>query len=656
MSSDFAVHGVPRDWITRSLYVVLLAALAAGLYARFAGLGKWSLGVDEYYISRSIDNILRTGLPRFACGGFYTRGLTYQYAVAAVRLSGLSPEFSARLVSAVSSLIGLPAAFLLGRRLHGRAAGLLLTIVLSVSVWEIEMARFARMYAPFQSVFLWYLVYFLRYAVDRNRASLIPMALLSMLGVLTWEGGALLGVTNLLPPLLQHERGHLRRSDWPYLGAMLLLLGALVGSLTDLRGSPPPLPVVAAAPAAAGALASITRVYLRHLPWMIAFLVLLPAAVVSCLPWLWSAKGRWLAALGLLLTLITALLHQFWLCGTVFVLLLLTGLLQPEELRRPAGRSFVLALAACAVFWTAFGTVTAAWTDTTSGPTALSGRWLGLMEHLSGYPDVFGQILRPWARTMPALTLGALTLSGALTVRSILQPPARSMVPRALVIVLLVVMLTVGMTHPGRVETRYTFFLYPLVAALSVSAILSLAELTIQQPRAALAIGASLSLLCFSLSEDFQPRHIAKIDSRRIVFRMGMSPVLADHYYPRADYRVVADWLGNHVHPGDIVMIGIPTIDQYYHRANFVFLQDNDPRYDDYACSNGATARWTNLPLLYSAAQLAPRVATGQRIFLLLYPDQAPSMLAEGARRKWHQQLKWTAPDNAATAILINPH
>ncbi len=655
MNSDSAVQSVPRDWITRGLYIVLLAAVAAGLYARFAGLGKWSLGVDEYYISRSIDNILRTGLPRFSCGGFYIRGLTYQYAVAAVRLSALSPEFSARLVSALSSLIGLPAAFLIGRRLHSRAAGLLLVIVLSVSVWEIEMARFARMYAPFQSVFLWYLVYFLRYAVDRNRTSLIPMVLLSVLGVLTWEGGALLGVTNLLPPLLHHERGRLRRSDWPYLGVMLLLLGALVSATTDLRGSPP-LPVVATAPAAASVLVSMTGVYLRHLPWMIAFLALLLATVVRCLPWLWSVRDRWLAAVGLLLTLVAALLHQFWLCGTTFVILLLTGLLQPEELRQPAARSYLLTLAACAVFWTAFGTVTAAWTDTTSGPTLLSGRWLGLMEHLSGYPEVFGQILRPWARTMPALTLGALLLSGALTVWTILQPPARSRIPRALLIVLLVVMLAIGMTHPARIETRYTFFLYPLVAALSLTAILCLAELIVQQPRAALAFGAILSLLCFGLSEDFQPRHIEKIDSRRIVFRMGMSPVLADHYYPRADYRVVADWLGKHVHPGDIVMIGIPTIDQYYHRANFVFLQDNDSRYDDYACSSGATERWTNLPLLNSANELAPRVAAGHRIFLLLYPDQAPSMLAEGARRKWHQQLAWTAPDGAASAILINPH
>ena len=141
------------------------------------------------------------------------------------------------MVSAVWSLVGLPAAYLIGRRLGGRTLGLMMLIILLASVWEIEMARFARMYAPFQSIFLWYLVFFLRYTVDRERSALMPMVLLSILGVLTWEGGAMLGVANLLPPLLNHERGRLRRSDFKFIIAMLILLGALVAATTDLRGS-----------------------------------------------------------------------------------------------------------------------------------------------------------------------------------------------------------------------------------------------------------------------------------------------------------------------------------------------------------------------------------------------------------------------------------
>lgn len=39
-------------------------ALFTGLCGRFKGIGTWRLGVDGYYISRSIDNILGLYRPR----------------------------------------------------------------------------------------------------------------------------------------------------------------------------------------------------------------------------------------------------------------------------------------------------------------------------------------------------------------------------------------------------------------------------------------------------------------------------------------------------------------------------------------------------------------------------------------------------------------
>ena len=125
-----------RQWTTVLLLLLLGLALIFGLYGRFVGLGLWPYGDDEFYMGRSIDHVLRTGLPRFPCGGFYTRGLSFQYLVALVRLGGFAPEFSGRLVSAVCSLIGLPAAYLIGRRIHGRALGLMVVILLLASVWD----------------------------------------------------------------------------------------------------------------------------------------------------------------------------------------------------------------------------------------------------------------------------------------------------------------------------------------------------------------------------------------------------------------------------------------------------------------------------------------------------------------------------------------
>src|SRR5262249_46066879 len=135
--------------------------------------------------------------------------------------------------------------YLIGRRLGGRDVGLLAVAVLGLSVWEVEIGRFGRMYAPFQALFAWYVFFFLRYAIDRERRALLPMLLLSALGFAAWEGGIFLVLTNFLPPIIANPDGQLSRRDWLYLaGCSLLLIPAYVLTLADLRlsGEEPALP------------------------------------------------------------------------------------------------------------------------------------------------------------------------------------------------------------------------------------------------------------------------------------------------------------------------------------------------------------------------------------------------------------------------------
>jgi hypothetical protein len=225
---------------------------------------------------------------------------------------------------------------------------------------------------------------------------------------------------------------------------------------------------------------------------------------------------------------------------------------------------------------------------------------------------------------------------------------------RTLMALLIVLMLAVGTRAPGRIETRYTFFLYPLVMALGLAGILALVESRLGKSQAALAAGAALGLLFFGLSEDFMPAHVAHIASWPVNFRVGMTPSQAAHYYPRSDYRMAAMWLKLHARPEDEVIIGIPSLDPYY-RANYFFLQSDDDRYDDYACREGTEERWTNLPLLYGTDALAARVTAGKRVLLVTYPEVARAMLAEGRQRPWRERLAWLSPDGGVAVTALDP-
>ncbi len=622
------------------LRLLVPAALLIGLYGRFKGIGTWPLGVDEFYMSRSIDHVLANGLPSFPCGGYYTRGLLFQYLVAALRMCGSSPEFSGRFVAAVSSLAVLPPAYLLGKRIQGPLTGWLAVIVLLISIWEIEMARFGRMYAPFQAVFLWYLLFYVRYTIDKNAVALRWMIGLSVVGVLTWEGGTLLGAVNIFAYLQFHEYGRLKAPDWRRLAALGMLFVLLYLASRDLRDVGASAVADAAAQAGAphpaqimGTLMSSLR---AHWLWAVAFLLPLGLAA-GAIRTIWSYRHRWMAFAGMSLLLSSALVHQFAAVAGLLALLLLTDLIDWRELTSRGARPFALALLALLAFWTVY--------DLSSG-----GRFLQV---LFGFPDIYERIGRPWGRAVPGLTVGIVSCVVFWFIKSIGVPNDAHRPMKSLLCLLFLLVLMVGAIPTNRIETRYTFFLYPLLVIIVISAILELArQFDGRGPLRNLLLAAS-PLLFFAATEDFQFRQIAGIDSAAVNFRVHMAPARADHYYPRNDMRGIAAWLASHVRPGDVVVSGIPNLDQYYGGFDYFYLDEEDNRYDAYVCANGGTDRWTNHRILYKADALKSVVDSGHRVYGSVYSDVEARLRRDAQSQGWTVKPVYTAMDGKTDIVSI---
>lgn len=641
MIKDSIAPGGPATLGRLALFLLGAAALALGLYGRFKGIGVWPFGVDEFYISRSIDNILTSGMPRFACGGYYTRGLLYQYLVAGMRVGGMEPELAGRLLAGLSSLAVLPAAYLLARRIAGSLAGWLTVIILCISVWEIEMARFARMYAPFQAVFTWYLVFYLRCVVDHEARALRWMAALSIVGVLLWEGGVFLGAANILAVLLVSlAQRDPRRLNWARLAGLALLLALLFLATRDLRGFAE-LPGSSGAPSdaptplqsALGWFAPLGA----HPLWLCGFLVPVGLFCAAC-PWLWSLRRRWLTVAALCIVIACAAAHLFTLSLGCLALMLLTQLLDWRDLAAGRARYLVAAGAGFLLFWTAFYL----WAGTP--PSSLASRLLG-------FPDIYDSIVRPWGRTLPLLSTG-LALAVAFWCVKSLSDAQRSMsAVAALLTLLIAVTLAVGATATERIETRYTFFLYPLLLVFGVCALVHV----LRRPTVPLAATALVPLLCFAATEDFQPRHVLHVDSAAINFRAGMSAVRAAHYYPRDNIRGVGEWLAAHRQPGAIVIADIPSLEQYYPNFDYFFLEEQDPRYEAYVCKDGATERWTDHPVLYGLSALEPLVASGRPVYASLYADDEVRLRTAAKSERWSVTPVWSSAYGDTDLLLIAP-
>ncbi|MFV2057649.1 MAG: hypothetical protein ACC707_14375 [Thiohalomonadales bacterium] len=261
-----------------SIWLALLGlSVIVGLYVRIDGLWLWPFAVDEYFLATSVENILKHGFPQFDCGGFYNRGILIQYLVAFERMLGISPELAPRIISVIAYVVALPALFYLAKRISGIQVASACIILLSLSVWEVEFARFGRMYAPFQALFLWYMVFLFRSVVDHCDRSRIIMYCLSAIGILLWEGGVFLILLNFIPPGLNIRK--MKWRDWLFASLLLVIVVAYVKTDFRMMGDINPFPIDTAELASgtsllhSGPVILVTTIFQHSIVWVLAALL-----------------------------------------------------------------------------------------------------------------------------------------------------------------------------------------------------------------------------------------------------------------------------------------------------------------------------------------------------------------------------------------------
>ena len=205
----YILNSMQNDNIFKNKYLyfsILTIAVLAGFYFRLKGLGKWPFALDEYYIIRSVQNILKHGLPQFDAGGYYSRGLIYQYMIVPLLLIGIKAEFAARIIPILANLIAIPPLYLLSKKLSGKTIAFTLVIIFSFSLWEIEFSRFARMYTLFQTVFVWYLYFLYKYLFEDNRKMINWLLGLSFISIFIYEASIFLVVLNFIVFLWNYDK------------------------------------------------------------------------------------------------------------------------------------------------------------------------------------------------------------------------------------------------------------------------------------------------------------------------------------------------------------------------------------------------------------------------------------------------------------------
>jgi hypothetical protein len=623
--------------------ITVACALAVGVLARCKGLRAAPLAVDEYFIVRSTQNVLHHGWPVFDCGGVYSRGLLLQYLAVLLDLLGLPAGVTPRFISAACSLLALPAAFIVGRRVHNATVGWLAVVVLALSVWETEMARFGRMYAPFQTVFLWYLVYFLRRVVDQDRRADGPMIALTLLGTLIWEGGVFLALANFIPPFLQNRAANLSRRDWISLLKFVPVIGISYWFVTtDFRmfGNELALPLdydPAVADAPANPLSgspSLWAALVTHPTWFALALVPLAASALAGRT-LWLRAEPFLTTAGLAAALASAVAHQFLVAAAVLLLLPLFRFSSWRQLTSPAARRVYMAIGVWLAFW--LGVICVSWHRPVGA--ALWKTVLSFLFPLISLPDFADQILRPWAGAVPVLGAGLLLLVVAGFVRVLRREEPGVSAERAVLALFFCLLLAACASDTPRHETRYVFFLYPVAVVVALTAVASLVEHFAAHRPAAL-LTSVVGLGAFMLSEDFDLRHLLTIDQPTSIFRSDLKPTQQAHLVVRDNTPALAQWLRRHTAGnGNVVVSAYQSLDYYDANVDFFYVDRSDFNFESYSCRHGTVERWSNRPLLQSLSALAAVISENSATYLVTYSTRVEPLLAQLAR--YHPAVEW---------------
>jgi hypothetical protein len=644
-----------RSALPLLLTAVMIGAVLAGLLARWHDLEIRPLAVDEYYTIRSVEFVLERGLPEFPSGGLYTRGLPLQYLLAASTKIFGENVFAYRLPGLVFSLISVVLAYWYARRFTTVPVAGALAIVLLVSSWHIEFALFVRMYALFQCLTLLFLI-----AVDDAyfgtawRRRYVPHALL-ILATLAHQLGLLLAPLLFLP-LVVKDSGFWtlgRRLRFAAAG-VLTFLGCLLfeRSVSGLLSVADRYPSDYQPVDDSGLRAPAFPFW--HLdgdPWTTLFLVVSLIALTLAALWLLKRQGRSIGAsdVWLWILVIFSAAHLLVPAGIVFLILLLRYDLYRAD-RHPKRAYLLLAVA---------GLFAATWIVLTfTSPDILHSSEIGrrwdlaeagfvkaVWTTLFGWPDLYAWTVRPFAVELPFL--GVLT-AGALIYNVFVHrhEPLPALLRQPWLVIAMTV-LEYGLVQAPYSSSRYWYHLYPVILCLiAVSVADIVARLTrLARPLPAwnpshLAAFAFLGL--FSLTSDFNPRHLAQMGTDAVVFRTGIFEPFWATWYQRLDYESPAKFVNRNATPVDSTRIIVEyhyPASYYLQREHAIWLPRHTEVFDLHSRARGTVDQWSDRQLLSTEQEIADYTRTASDVWLIRSIDAAYPWEEPDPARIWGDRL-----------------
>ena len=623
------------------LWVLTFSAIIAGVYLRLKGLDKAPFTIDEYYIAASVQNILERGVPEFGCGGYYTRGLFYQYILAPLFACGSNDELYARLITVASNLLTAPALYLLAKQISGKTVAYMAIALFFLSVWEIEFSRFARMYAPFQMIFIWYLYFLHKWTLRYSKNAKIWCYSLSLLSIFVYEGGVFLILLNFLPPFINHK--HFHKSSISISAAILAIAYAYLTTnfrfpnsetITKTTDSFLNLPPIMASTLRFGSLWSI--LYLT-LSFIIIFtgIKLIKKLHTDQNDASVTYKAILIASLS-----IFALLNAYTLIACTVILSLTLNWITLKDIINRKYLPVLFSILLMFGFWIAYGLFTDNWINAIDLEKQANAKQLFIA--LFKYPDIFSKVIYAFFQTLPLFTISSALILFIGAIDAVYSNKNKREAYLFLLTILIILIMLISMLRQPYISTRYFFFLYPIILLLISLSLYNLLNRFTSSYQSIIIVPI---LIFMALSEDYLLHHYTNIDSDEITYRMSYNEKITNHLYARWDYRSPARFINDNSSPDDIIITATYAAPYYLDRLDYFYHDHGRDNLSNSIGCNGKKSLWTNAGLITLPDEL---------LSIINSTDKTVWLLALSKQYKWGSPIEAKIDANYSKNIIYN--
>jgi Dolichyl-phosphate-mannose-protein mannosyltransferase len=626
--------------------VALIVMLLVGYGLRAHNLGRLGLVADEGHQAVAVGGILNHGYPLVPSGSVYTRSLLFLYIQSiSAYLFGLN-EFALRLPGVLFNVATIIMIYFFGRTLFDARVGLLSAAIITLSAWEIELSRYARMYTGFQFFYLLSLFIFYKGFIRGERIYRILVIPSFFITFIFHDIGVILLTAFAVPFVLPSYRIVAKRTlfiymiiltagFWSYKKSLVYMFPKVPSSFTK-TGTPNTMHSFSLLDRALNIIKDnfrlpeiglLKQLWIQHLD---IFLLICAGLALTCGYLFWKAFAnpaeRW--ENGLAMPIVFALfLYQFTLAFCLFGLYLLI-------VHRP-GKSF-LDTPSILIYLAAFSTFLFWFSYASLYPVS---PYFSLAEAFFGFPDIYDYFLKwfieDWPKFITVASIGMVFMF-----HHYFKAKEGEVYLFSIVTILLPLMLASIIAEPFY-DARYAFHLYPSLIIIFSFVIIQVTNSVV--PAAAALVGevrkngrirrmaevGMAVILAVVLCQDINPSDALAIGYR--TYQSTKDNVKGPiNWKPYAEYhqayKTAAEFVKTHMQAGDIVLVsGAPHVGPIYYyylgKVDYVLLEAHNNKETQFRkYINGKMVHYTiGAVILSDGASLDVMVkkSRGRRIWFL---------------------------------------